>query len=301
MNSGNIQYTDPVYQRPYIPLIVLNPAEVATCPADLNLCIKVQNSGRENLQTLIPQLQNGDNKFMLMIDSSSDIPDNGFIDHIIHCLFSPQYINKAGSPVMAFYKAKDTVVSGDTFVRKVLEALRNQGFDDILNWEFHSGDQEAVSSVPAFITNPNQIDERFIRNLMLSGISRISNFILFDSGQLSGTINMEKEFYSLLTKILDSEPLVAKAVRQYTLQHHAMDVLKAQHKELAEKLANAETTISVIRNKYKDDYENLFKWYHNEYEILPLWYKRFGHILKVLMGKRSFRSLFSDDVKKYKT
>jgi hypothetical protein len=41
-------------------------------------------------------------------------------------------------------------------------------------------------------------------------------------------------------------------------------------------------------------------FYTKEYEILPLWYKRFGHILKVLAGKRTFRSLFRDDVKKYK-
>jgi hypothetical protein len=41
-------------------------------------------------------------------------------------------------------------------------------------------------------------------------------------------------------------------------------------------------------------------YYTREYEILPLWYKRFGHLLKVFTGKRTFRSLFRDDVKKYK-
>jgi len=34
--------------------------------------------------------------------------------------------------------------------------------------------------------------------------------------------------------------------------------------------------------------------------VLPLWYKRLGHIIKVVMGKRSFKSLFSDKVKKYR-
>ncbi|HEY0434266.1 MAG TPA: hypothetical protein VGC95_10365 [Chitinophagaceae bacterium] len=42
------------------------------------------------------------------------------------------------------------------------------------------------------------------------------------------------------------------------------------------------------------------EWYHREYEVLPLWYKRFGHIIKVITGKRTFRSLFRDDDKKYK-
>ena len=41
------------------------------------------------------------------------------------------------------------------------------------------------------------------------------------------------------------------------------------------------------------------KWYHNEYEILPLWYKRFGHIIKVITRQKKIPSLFSDQVKKY--
>jgi len=36
----------------------------------------------------------------------------------------------------------------------------------------------------------------------------------------------------------------------------------------------------------------IIDWYNKEYEILPLWYKRFGHIIKVIMGKRKFKSLF---------
>lgn len=35
-------------------------------------------------------------------------------------------------------------------------------------------------------------------------------------------------------------------------------------------------------------------WYHNEYEVLPLWFKRLGHIVKVFQGRRTFKSLFSD-------
>lgn len=42
------------------------------------------------------------------------------------------------------------------------------------------------------------------------------------------------------------------------------------------------------------------RFYHYEYEILPLWYKRLGHVIKVLMGKRTLRSLFDDNVTKYR-
>jgi hypothetical protein len=54
-----------------------------------------------------------------------------------------------------------------------------------------------------------------------------------------------------------------------------------------------------LGNKH-DEVNYILRFYRNEYEILPLWYKRFGHIIKVIQGKRSFRSLFDKRVKKYK-
>lgn len=56
----------------------------------------------------------------------------------------------------------------------------------------------------------------------------------------------------------------------------------------------------VSKSVQQKEYYDVTEWYHKEYEILPAWYKRFGHILKVITGKRTFRSLFRDDVKKYK-
>jgi hypothetical protein len=58
--------------------------------------------------------------------------------------------------------------------------------------------------------------------------------------------------------------------------------------------------LQLSKQVQEQEYYEVIDWYNHEYEILPLWYKRFGHIIKVLMGKRSFRSLFSDNVKKYK-
>jgi len=39
--------------------------------------------------------------------------------------------------------------------------------------------------------------------------------------------------------------------------------------------------------------DETFNWYQKEYEVLPLWFKRTGQLIKVLMGKRSFSSLFN--------
>jgi len=58
--------------------------------------------------------------------------------------------------------------------------------------------------------------------------------------------------------------------------------------------------LSLSKKIQEKEYYDVINWYHKEYEILPLWYKRLGHIIKVIMGKRNFRSLFSDNVKKEK-
>ncbi len=58
--------------------------------------------------------------------------------------------------------------------------------------------------------------------------------------------------------------------------------------------------LSLSKKVQEAEYYEVLNWYKREYEILPLWYKQFGHIIKVIMGKRSFRSLFDDTVKKYK-
>lgn len=56
--------------------------------------------------------------------------------------------------------------------------------------------------------------------------------------------------------------------------------------------------IALGKEVGQKEYYDIKQWYYEEYEILPLWFKRLGHIVKVLTGKRTFRSLFSDNVKK---
>lgn len=44
--------------------------------------------------------------------------------------------------------------------------------------------------------------------------------------------------------------------------------------------------------EYTTSGREIQEWYNKEYEVLPIWYKRFGHIIKVFQGQRSVKSLF---------
>jgi hypothetical protein len=46
----------------------------------------------------------------------------------------------------------------------------------------------------------------------------------------------------------------------------------------------------IMAERHRAD--EIFEWYKNEYEVLPIWYKQFGQIIKVFKGKRTFKSLF---------
>jgi len=151
------------------------------------------------------------------------------------------------------------------------------------------------------VTPDLKAEPKWVKEHLLKDFQSLTNYVIFHFGSVDGAAKSEQSIKATCETYLQSDPLLSQGLHDYIAIDETAGFLNAQNENLQQQIAGAEKTIGVIRTKYKDDYENLFKWYHNEYEILPLWYKRFGHILKVIMGKRSFRSLFSDDVKKYKS
>jgi hypothetical protein len=67
---------------------------------------------------------------------------------------------------------------------------------------------------------------------------------------------------------------------------------------MEQELANHQSHAALLRsNSHASHLQN---YYNNEYEILPGWYKKFGQLIKVLSGKRAFKSVFEKNTKKYK-
>jgi len=67
--------------------------------------------------------------------------------------------------------------------------------------------------------------------------------------------------------------------------HKMVEGIDPAHSKMLGELREKIERLESARN-------NIQQWYDSEYETLPLWYKRFGHVVKVLKGKRSFKSLF---------
>ncbi|WP_207435236.1 glycosyltransferase [Sabulibacter ruber] len=74
------------------------------------------------------------------------------------------------------------------------------------------------------------------------------------------------------------------------LEESTASTLNNEQKDKTKTKSNRkEWKIENLNNE--DKAEAIRKWYHKEYEVLPLWYKRFGHVIKVLQGRRSINSI----------
>jgi hypothetical protein len=127
------------------------------------------------------------------------------------------------------------------------------------------------------------------------------------------------------SSLIDSFPAIKEKLHQYIQQHYKQEELQLLKKIfdcnqqislLQDTVLNKESLLiskqaylDFLLNQYPSGDDNgirlneelkIRKFYHYEYEILPMWFKQLGHIIKVLMGKRSFRSLYDDKAPKYK-
>lgn len=107
--------------------------------------------------------------------------------------------------------------------------------------------------------------------------------------------------------------LALKAEEQlFNEQNPGLFSLKAQNRELNKQITQLELFNKAAQQEISNQVSHnqilrsssqataLQNYYNNEYEVLPLWFKRLGHVVKALIGKRSFKSLYSNKVKKYK-
>jgi hypothetical protein len=303
MTTGKRQQNADTLVSPFTPVFVVEPADASRVPLHAITAVRLSVETMATFRQTVPLLQELNNRFVVVLEDEQ--PDETTYELLLHAIFQKAYLFTDDAPVILIgspgYAEKTNAVaaeSGDS--RRLQVRLAAQGYHRLNAWSLEPAFSVAAGVGPVIVNGGIITNERWVNDNILSGFEALSNFVVFDCDTFEQAVSKEKELAAACLVHLENNPLLANAFREYTRLKKDAAFAKTENARLMQQLSGAEKTIDVIRTKYKDDYENLFKWYHNEYEILPLWYKRFGHILKVIMGKRSFRSLFSDDVKKYK-
>ena len=243
-----------------------------------------------------------DRLFSLTLSSDKHLPDSNhsWLEKLCLILSHPSYIRVDNKQLVV------TNLEG-ALVKEVEKKLQNQGFSNLLFVDL------AENKTPSFLfyNNAIQVEEDFYNwytGALANSSSVLNIFITFINHE---SINTFLEFRKKTEeKFQSAEPCVYMLIKQVYLKSKEIDEDNLLINRLKEDLSSKEAYLDFILGKFKqaensedlnfNDIMNIKKFYHYEYEILPLWYKRFGHIIKVISGKRSFRSLFNDNVKKYK-
>jgi hypothetical protein len=190
-------------------------------------------------------------------------------------------------------------IGASAALNKLRDKCKRQGFKNILIVEIGESPDRNVFNAPYgyWLTPYNDINfDSIIRSWLTQYLNNVYpseiHFLLpvaienaaelFSQVQEKENLLKEKEVYKIANALYEKTKEIETYKHQLSL------------KSIDEK--NNQLYLSI----QKAERANALEWYHYEYEILPLWYKRFGHIIKVLAGKRTFKSLFSDSVKKYK-
>ncbi len=238
-----------------------------------------------------------ENPFAILFSGKNSLAqeaNDSYIESIISLFFQPSYFLANDAPVV-FLSDKTSYHTG--FFEKLSQKCRNQGLSVLLLQTNNGksidkpGDQFAYEVTSSDI-NYDAIIKNWLTQYLEDKHPREIHF-LFGKSEPG------------LTGILDE--IQQKEMELHNTEHYKFANLAYQKQKLIEKykkeldvLVSAERDTQLYLSMQKKQTADNVEWYHHEYEILPTWYKRLGHIIKVLMGKRTFPSLFSDKAKKYK-
>jgi hypothetical protein len=210
--------------------------------------------------------------------------------------FHPSYKTEANKPLLfinAAIKENKNLINGISYLNK---SIIEQGYDGIhciwLNEDINDNRKDLH-----LIFKADRSDKTFSAYYFqrLSENYCVSKYIavyttdfenqLIDFKKAEETLLLQHpEIHCLLQRNADLEKGVA--------------VLTSELKDIKSQLQNQRTYLKLLTEQ--DEANKINEFYHQEYEILPLWYKKIGQLIKVCMGKRTFRSLFDNNVKKYK-
>jgi len=260
------------------------------------LCLQMQNEPGD-IDKLYKNLQFLKKPFALLLSGNAvslqDLSPT-FIEKVVPLFFQPCYYLVNGCPLIFLDSEAPEEAKTPT---RLLEKCRQQGLHLVTRAARDQASASSPSSLHVYhIASPDIQFDRIIQSWLFQ----------YANAQNPDAIHFlipgaQPALTELLTKMVQSELILQK-----TENYKLADTIYQREKLIEEYKHDLEITISMkndlefyLEMQKKQMADNV-AWYHNEYEILPTWYKRTGHIIKVLMGRRSFLSLFNDKVKKYK-
>lgn len=230
---------------------------------------------------------------VLTLGLSEPLSDRN-IRSITSFLFIPSYLQQGGRPVINLVGESRDLLSKAASV--LSDHLARQGFPDTLIHILSLAEEPISPGRAPFFRTPEEMASYYETALQTDPFYTGPVFFYDPSGKMSeGVRTILRQVESELTRQVPQWKALVEANR---LLENKLNALLLKYSSTDSELRYQKEYVDVLRSDHAA--RELQDFYTKEYEILPMWYKRFGQVLKVLTGKRTFRSLFRDDVKKYK-
>jgi hypothetical protein len=235
--------------------------------------------------------------FTLLIDASVEVADvEKNIEYLVSASFHHAYKKINGDNPLFLFEANQE--EAGKYLSLIKKACAEQGYNaletilidnNIANIKLTPGNAEeclkgyaaeikkVTSSASIFFFYPDNP----------SNIAEILNAIEQAEGQL-------KQQAPQIWHLLKENRALAVKEKEWQIKTTLLE-------EKLESLTNYHQHNNAPESVYKKQVIELLDFYNTEYEVLPLWFKRLGQVVKVLTGKRTFKSLYNDNVKKYKS
>ncbi|RTL59634.1 MAG: hypothetical protein EKK37_07690 [Sphingobacteriales bacterium] len=296
------------YTLPYITILAGETPEDTIYHKQHNavLALEISIPGCKNGDFDLPDLKNynnPENRFIMILSGTEEIiPENHLnklMDFVTMALMCNSYYRHGKFIPVGLLNCNPK----ESWAEIINEYLEKQGIKSISYYTFSDPGLSQLKNNEKHnslvISNNTQLSA--IKQLELFDIiGLLDRFIYFRGSNLNQSVELANTLGQIIDKVIKKDIYAERVLNKLLEFDKQIKKLEVSNKELIDEIEVARSFVEIAKNKYKDDYLELFKFYQNEYESLPLWYKRFGHILKVAMGKRTLRSLFNDNVKKYK-
>jgi hypothetical protein len=262
-------------------------------------------------ETLIEKLFALHYPFCLLVEWNINMPvdnDDGLdklIDAIIAISFHYKYISyKADTPFFIFNDQSGNFIDYIDLLesRFTAQGFRGIAYVIIKNERLYVNKSGQPNWTSFTLLRPQNDLSKTYYDLLLSP-DPFSHLVVAEGASLAELGQLANEMAAAEKDLQSNFPQTYFLLSKITGMHRKQEQDMQQIKALTEKVESANQYITLhdlTDNEYRKKILGIVEFYNYEYEILPLWYKKLGHIIKVLMGKRTFKSLFNDNVKKYK-
>ena len=257
-------------------------------------CISLLVSAREQLTTYYRYCSiNAGIPFSLTIQVDK-LPDQSFLNDITAFLFLPAFYRRFNRRILSLLgkdknlvqKTKDALNAAAQHHGIELHQFCLEPDHSMEQNEIKNGSTVLFTSAARFLT---YFASTIGRNLSTGNYYFVQDAQAGYPALIEETMAVQQKFAKTNEEIF-SLALLLKDANDEKMR------LQQQLLLVQTELENYKTHLEVLKSGHQA--KELQDYYNHEYEILPTWFKRLGHIVKVVMGKRRFQSLFSDTTKK---